>query len=173
MFRRSDPIPATEPYLNATEAALLDKPHDTCFKCGRPTPVGVSLCDRDNPASIKSPSSTQVHGTILIGVLGGFIALLILLRFATAGIGPFTASVAGVATRADGGLDVVISVANGGSRASGASCRISPGGAPAYTDYVFFTDPIPAGQTVQVARTLAAPDDGSALPGTNVVVRCN
>ena len=159
--------------LTAEETALLDKPHDTCFKCGRPTPVGVSLCDRDNPGKIKSPSSTQVHGTILIGVLGGFIALLVVFRLVSNGVGPFPASVAGVATRADGGLDVVVSVTNDGTKASGASCNVSPGGAPGYTDYVFFTEPIPAGTTQQFAKSLPAPDNGPALPGANVIVRCN
>ena len=160
-------------YLNAAETALLDQPHDTCFKCGRPTPIGVSLCDRDNPAKIKSPSSTQVHGTILIGVLGGFVALLIIFRMVSSGVGPFDASVGGVATRADGGLDVVVTVANTGWRASGASCRVSPGGAPTYTDYVFFTEPIPAGQSREFAKSLPAPDNGRPLPEANVIVRCN
>ena len=160
-------------YLTAAETALLDKPHDTCFKCGRPTPVGVSLCERDNPGKIKSPSSTQVHGTILIGVLGGFIALLFIFRLVSVGVGPFNSSVAGVATRADGGLDVVVSVTNGGTKAAGASCRVSPGGAPSYTDYVFFTEPIPATETRQFAKSLPPPDDGSTLPDANVIVRCN
>jgi hypothetical protein len=160
-------------FLTPAETALLEQPHDTCFKCGRPTPIGVSLCERDNPGRIKSPSSTQVHGTILIGVIGGFIGLLILLRMVSAGVGPFNAAVQGVATRADGGLDVVVSVANTGSKSSGASCRISPGGAPTYTDYVFFTEPIPAGESRQFAKSLPAPADGPALPEANVIVRCN
>src|SRR6187397_1826212 len=122
------------PTSATTADVALDGPHDNCVRCGRPTPVGVSLCAADNPGRIKSPSSTQVHGTVLVSVLGGFLALLVLLRLAGAGIGPFNASVSGVATRADGGLDVVVSVANGGTKASGASCRISPGGAPTYTD---------------------------------------
>ncbi len=151
----------------------LDQPHDTCFRCGRPTPPGVSLCDRDNPAHIKSPSSTQVHGTVLVGVIGGFIALAILLRLVSAGVGPFTSVVSGVATRADGGLDVVVSVSNGGTRSSGASCRVSPGGAPDYRDYVFFTEPIPAGESRQFTRSLAPPADGPPLSESAVVVRCN
>lgn len=151
----------------------LDQPHDTCFRCGRPTPAGVSLCDHDNPARIKAPSSTQVHGTVLVGVIGGFIALAIVLHFVSAGVGPFTAAVSGVATRADGGLDVVVSIANGGSRSSGASCRVSPGGAPDYRDYVFFTEPIPAGETRQFTRSLPAPTDGVLLRANAVVVRCN
>ena len=172
MFRRSEPIPATQPPAPGT-AVRLDRPHDTCFRCGRPTPLGVSLCERDNPARIKSPSVTQVHGTILIGVIVGFVALLLLLRLASAAAGTFTASVGGTATRADGGLDVVLSVANSGSRPLGASCRIAIGGAPSFRDYVFFTGPIPAGETRQFTKTLPAPQSGSALPAGSVVVRCN
>ena len=151
----------------------LDQPHDTCFRCGRPTPPGVSLCDRDNPAHIKSPSSTQVHGTVLVGVLGGFIALAILLRLVSAGVGPFTSVVSGVATRADGGLDVVVSVSNGGTRSSGASCRVSPGGAPDYRDFVFFTEPIGPGETRQFTRFLSPAAGGAALSASAVVIRCN
>ena len=173
MFRRSPPTPATEPDTTTTAAVRLDQPHDTCFRCGRPTPPGVSLCERDNPARIKSPSSTQVHGTVLVGVLGGFIALAIVLRLVSAGVGPFTSVVSGVATRADGGLDVVVSVANGGTRQSGASCRISPGGAPDYRDYVFFTEPIPAGETRQFTRSLAPAAGGAPLSASAVVIRCN
>src|SRR5262245_10885916 len=134
MFRRP-PTPVTEPDLSA-DAALLAGPHDTCFKCGRPTPIGVSLCDRDNPGKIKSPSSTQVHGTILIGVLIGFVALLVIWRLAATGLGPFAATVSGVATRTDGGLEVVVVVHNGGTRPAGASCAIEPNGAPDYNDFV-------------------------------------
>ena len=173
MFRRSTPELATEPYLTAAETALLDKPHDTCFKCGRPTPLGVSLCERDNPGHIKSPSSTQVHGTVLIGVLIGFVALLVIWRLASTGLGPFTATVSGVATRVDGGLDVVVVVHNGGSRSAGASCAIEPSGAPDYNDFVFFTDPIPPGESREFTRTLPPPTDGSVLPRASVAVRCN
>ena len=156
-----------------TPAVPLDQPHDTCFRCGRPTPPGVSLCERDNPARIKSPSSTQVHGTIVIGVLAGFVLLAILLRFATAGVGPFESSLAGVASRADGGLDVVVSVANSGSRASGASCRIFAGGAANFRDYVFFTEPIPAGETRQFSRVVPPVPNGRPLETRSMAVRCN
>ena len=64
-------------------------------------------------------------------------------------------------------------VTNNGSRASGASCRVSPDGAPDYRDYVFFTEPIPAGESRQFARSLEAPANGTALSPSNVVVRCN
>src|SRR5918997_430490 len=127
MFRRSDPVPAAQT-VGPGGAVRLDEPHDTCFRCGRPVPVGVSLCEHDNPAHIKSPSATQVHGTIVIGVIAGFVGLMLLLRLISAGAGSFTATVGGVATRADGGIDVTVQVANTGAQESSASCRVGVGG---------------------------------------------
>ncbi len=173
MFRRNSPIPATEPDATTTAPVRLDQPHDTCFRCGRPTQPGVSLCDRDNPARIKAPSSTQVHGTILVGVIGGFIALAIILHLVSAGIGPFNSVVSGVATRADGGLEVLVAITNVGTRAAGASCRLSPGGAPDYRDFVFFTELILVGETRQLTRSLAPASDGVPLNASAVVIRCN
>jgi len=172
MFRHSPSIPATDPDSTGVPV-WLDQPHDTCFRCGRPTPLGVSLCDRDNPGRVKGPSSTQVHGTVLVGLLAGFIALAVFLRFVSAGAGPFTSTLSGVATRADGGLDVLIAIANGGTRSSGASCRVSLGGAPDFRDYVFFTEPIPPGESRQFTRSVAPADDGLPLSGSALVVRCN
>ena len=151
----------------------LTQPHDNCVRCGRPTPLGVALCERDNPGAIKGPSSTQVHGTILIGVIGGFVALLLLLRLASTGVGPFSSSLSGVATRADGGLNVAVSVANSGTRAVGASCRITLPGVSQFNEFVFFTEPIPAGQMRTFEQTLPALPNGAALPLSGLVVRCN
>lgn len=174
MFRRPDPVPADETAsASAGSSVRLDQPHDTCLRCGRPTPVGVSLCERDNPGRIKSPSATQVHGTILIGVIAGFVGLLLLLRLASAGAGPFTSTLSGVAPRADGGFDVVVQVSNTGSRTSGASCRVSLGGAPDYRDYTFFTEPIPAGETRRFARSLAPISGPRPVNASAIVVRCN
>jgi hypothetical protein len=172
MFRRFRQAPVAIP-ATPSGALAADLPHDTCFRCGRPTAVGVSLCERDNPANIKSPSSTQVHGTIVIGVLAGFVLLAVLLRAATAGVGPYPASVAGAATRADGGLEVVIQVTNQGTRTAGASCRVSAGGSPDYRDLVFFTEPIPAGETRSVSHSIAPRTDGSVLQLGSIAVRCN
>src|SRR3712207_4184887 len=126
MFRRSDPVLATQP----STAVSTDQPHDTCFRCGRPTPLGVSLCERDNPGRIKSPSATQVHGTIVIGVLFGFIALLLVFRLVTPGAASFASALSGVATRADGGVDLVITVTNSGRGVAAASCAVAPNGVP-------------------------------------------
>src|SRR6478752_624358 len=100
MFRRSTPV--TIPPVPVD----LAEPHDVCLKCGRATPLGVSLCENDNPGRIKSPSTTQVHATILIGVLVGFIGLLAIFRLGAAGVGPFHSSLLGYSTLADGGIQV-------------------------------------------------------------------
>ena len=157
-----------------TAAVDLTQPHDSCIRCGRPTPLGVALCERDNPAHIKGPSPTQVHGTILFGVIGGFVALLLLLRLASSGIGPFPSALNGVATRTDGGLDVSVAVTNHGSRPSGASCRVTAAGMPDFRDYVFFTPPIPAGATQSLTQTVPPLPNGQPLPATiTLAVRCN
>jgi hypothetical protein len=155
-------------------AVDLTQPHDSCIRCGRPTPLGVALCERDNPARIKGPSPTQVHGTILFGVLGGFALLLVLLRLASSGVGPFPSALNAVATRADGGLDVVVAVTNNGTRPAGASCRVVATGMPEFRDYVFFTDQIPAGTTTSFTATVPPLPSGAALPATlSLAVRCN
>lgn len=157
-----------------TAAVDLTQPHDSCIRCGRPTPLGVALCERDNPAHIKGPSPTQVHGTILFGVIGGFVLLLLLLRFVSTGVGPFPSTLSAVATRPDGGLTVVVAVTNDGTRASGASCRVTAAGVPDFHDYVFFTDQIPAGETRSFSQAVPPLPSGQALPaGTALVVRCN
>ena len=148
--------------------------HDTCVRCGRPTPLGVALCEQDNPAHIKGPSATQVHGTIVFGVIGGFVLLALLLRFATVGVGPFGAAVTGVATQRDGGLEIVVRVTNDGSRESAASCRVSSSGAPEASDLVFFTQLIPAGGSLDITRLVPAPAAGGpALAPSGLTVRCN
>jgi hypothetical protein len=152
----------------------LTQPHDKCIRCGRPTPLGVALCDNDNPGHIKGPSTTQVHGTILFGVIGGFVLLYLLLRWASSGIGPFPSALNGVATRADGGLDVAVTVTNSGTRSSGTSCRVMAAGLQDFQDYVFFTPLIPPGTTQTFTETVPPLPTGPALPADlSLTVRCN
>lgn len=166
MFRRSTPLSVPSLPVDATE------PHDVCLKCGRPTPVGVSLCDDDNPGRIKSPSTTQVHGTIVIGVIGGFLLLLFLFRLGSNGVGPFPTTLVGYSTRADGGLDVALTVTNNGQRAAGASCRISANGAPDFRDYVFFTQPIQPGESRTFTQSVPVVPNAPISP-VKLIVACS
>lgn len=167
MFRRSEPV--TVPSLGVDPA----QPHDVCLKCGKLTPLGVSLCENDNPGNIKSPSTTQVHATILIGVIAGIVLLLLLFRFGSAGIGPFPSSLTAYSSRPDGGIDVAVTVTNNGTRAAGASCRISNSAAQDFRDYVFFTQPIQPGETRTFTQTMPPPPaDSAVVTPVSLVVRC-
>jgi hypothetical protein len=155
----------------SASSATATQPHDTCFRCGKPTPQGVPLCEHDNPGGIKGPSTTQVHGTIVIGLIVGFILFGLAAGLTRAG-GPFEASVV-TASVADNGLtQVIINVTNEGNHPARASCRISQGGLVGSGDHVFFSDPIEAGQTRQFTRQLR---EASGPPGRQlqVAVLCN
>lgn len=160
--------------MTAPSTAIAE-PHDTCVRCGRPTPLGVALCEHDNPGRIKGPSATQVHGTIAVGLIAGFVFLFVLLAGAAtpAAAGALSASIPGYSTRADGTTEIVVRVTNNGTAAAAASCRVQRGGAVGSGDIVFFTDPIPAGATQDFSRVMPAPPAGSAVGSGSFAVRCN
>ncbi len=135
---------------------------DRCARCGRPTPAGVSLCEEDNPGHIKAPSATQMHGTILVAVLFGFLLFIVGARFAVGGGGPFTATVEGRATLADGGIQIAVRVANGGRSTAPADCRVTRDGQPRPEDVDFRTTDIAPGATLDLDRTLLPVPDGEA-----------
>lgn len=178
MFRRSDSsdFSAEDQRSPATRSGWQPapgEPRDSCFRCGRPTPVGVSLCDVDNPGHVKAPSATQAHGTIALGVIAGFIGFMLLAGAVSGGVGPFDATIAGRATQVDGGLQVVVRVTNEGSRASAASCRVSQGGVQSSDDLFFFTELIPPGESRDVTRAFAPPASGAPpRDGARLAVRC-
>lgn len=166
MLRRTRLTPASQP------AAPTADLHDVCFRCGKPTPLGVSLCEHDNPGGIKSPSTTQVHGTIALGVIGGFVLFILLLTATTRGLGSFSAAVTGTAAQADGSVELVLTVTNTGTQASAASCRVSAGGVPDANDVVFLSQPIPAGETRTFSRSVRLPAGASTQP-SRFAVRCS
>ena len=145
---------------------------DRCFRCGRPTPPGVSLCEADNPGRIGAPSATQMHATILLGVIGGFVLLAFLARYLSGGVGPFEASVIGRTAAEESGAALYVRVTNLGTREASASCRVTRGGVTAPDDPIFLTDPIPPGGSVELERLLRAGTMLAAAPLDRVTVRC-
>src|SRR5262245_60648655 len=105
------------------------QPADVCVRCGKPTPPGVSMCEADNPGNIASPSATQMHGTILVGVILAAVGFLVLARLLVGSAGPFEATIVGRATRPDGGTEIAIRVANQGASDGIATCRVTRDGA--------------------------------------------
>jgi len=152
----------------------LTKPHDTCIRCGKPTPQGVALCDEDNPAALKGPSTTQVHGTIAVGIGIGFLILAVVANWALGSVGPYSVSILAASGLADGGADIVFAVTNEGGSATIATCRITRGGVSSPADPVFRTESIAAGGTIQVARTVPPPGpDDPPWVANRLLVHCS
>ncbi|HET7677700.1 MAG TPA: hypothetical protein VFK38_07585 [Candidatus Limnocylindrales bacterium] len=169
----ADPIAARGVRPPITEVDP-SQPHDTCVRCGRPTPLGVSLCEADNPGAIGAPSATQVHGTIFVGVVVGFILLAIVASLALGSVGPFAARIAGAEPLPDGSLALTVEVVNQGRREARATCRVTRGGVSTADDLVFATDHIPATATAQLQRTLPPPSVGRGpYDPAALVVRCS
>jgi len=159
-------------------AALLNQPHDTCVRCGRPTPLGVALCDDDNPGKISGPSATQVHGTIALGLIAGFLLLFMLLSRVTtpAAAGDLAASIPSTIALADGSTQLVVRVANNSSGAAAANCRVQRGGSVGAGDIEFFTEQIPPGETREYTKIMpasAADSPISSSQAATFAVRCN
>ena len=89
-------------------------PGDHCYRCGKPTPAGIAVCDTCNPGKVKGPSPTQLHATILGGVALGIIGLFILWRFMVDQGGPYTATIVTRTMGSDGSPAIMVTVANTG-----------------------------------------------------------
>ncbi len=132
-------------------------PADECYRCGRPTAAGIGICDACNPGRVKGPSPTQLHATILGGVVLGVIGLFLLWRFMVDPGGPYTATITQRAISGDGAPTITVVVANTGSAGGRATCRVTRDGAPRPDDPTYRTDHIDPGQHVDFSRTVPAP----------------
>ncbi len=132
-------------------------PVSHCVRCGVETPPGVSLCAADNPGRINAPSANQLHATILMGVVIGFIGFFLLLRLTVSQGGPYQATIAGRASMADGGLSVAVTVLNTGSNEGIATCRITRDGTSRPDDVTFRTDRLAPGTAATLTRDVPPP----------------
>jgi len=102
-----------------------------CARCGAPVPLEVGLCERCNPIGLRDAASSQVHGTVFLGIGTAVIALWLVAQAAVNGIGPFPAAVAGIRAADEGAaLVVTLRVSNSGSRLGSTTCRVSDPGIP-------------------------------------------
>src|SRR5688572_2070397 len=79
-------------------------PSDRCVRCGAATAAGVALCREHNPGRVQGPSSTQMHATILGGVLLGVLGLLVLWRLGAGSVDPFAVELLGAGRDPSGGV---------------------------------------------------------------------
>lgn len=125
-----------------------------CLRCEQPFPAADDDIDAALPRP-AAPSTTQIHGTVMLAVLSGFVALAVFLYFSVRGVGPFEARV--VETRPAGArVAVTVEVSNKGSKAGHGKCRVhrlSEFGDRGQ-DHQFLSDRVPPGgsvtQTVEV-----------------------
>jgi hypothetical protein len=116
------PTTSTSPGPTA-EAAAPTEPTHGCARCGTPVPPGVGLCETCNPLGLRDVAASQVHGTVVIAVLVGFVLLAVLARLAITGGGPYPATVGDVVTSGTG-LAVTVTVTNEGDGEGQTTCRL-------------------------------------------------
>jgi hypothetical protein len=128
-----------------------------CARCGAPVALDVGLCERCNPLGLRDSASSQVHGTVILGIGAAIAALAIAAHLAVAGIGPFTAHVSGVvAGSLPGSIVATVQVRNDGRSAGSATCRLTdPRDASQVNSVVLFTPRIEPGATVTFNQTVS------------------
>jgi hypothetical protein len=161
----SSPVTAPDPAPTVTESRGFlappsgAQPVSHCVRCGVETPPGVSMCEADNPGRITTPSANQLHATILMGVVVGFIGFFLLMRVAVSQGGPYSATIAGRATTADGGLSVAVTIVNRGTNEGIATCRITRDGSSRPDDVTFRTERLAPGATTTLTRDVPPPTE--------------
>jgi hypothetical protein len=125
-----------------------------CARCGAAVALDVGLCERCNPLGLKDSASSQVHGTVFVGVVIAIAGLAIAAHLAVAGIGPFTARVTTMtpATTA-GAVIATIEVRNEGRTTGSATCRLTDPSDPALIhSTVLYSPPIAPGATISIRQ---------------------
>ncbi len=137
----------------AVDAASAEPTHP-CVRCGRPVPLDVAMCETCNPLGLKQPATSQVHGTVALGIVLAVVALAVLGKWSLSGVGPFDAQVANVAPAPDA-LVVTISARNAGTSAGTTSCRVTDPAREGVGPAAFVISPlIRAGATVTFSETI-------------------
>ena len=131
-------------------------PTHGCARCGAPVGPGVGLCEECNPLGLRDAAASQVHGTVVIAVIVGFIVLAIVARLSIAGGGPYPATVDTVVP-AGTELAVTLTVTNEGSAGGQTTCRLDDPSQLAGAQDAFVLSPrLEAGETRTFTSTVAA-----------------
>lgn len=148
-------------------------PVDHCFRCGKETPAGQSLCDEHNPRRLSGPSATQMHATIFGGIVIGVLAFFVIARLAVGTTGPYTTEVTASSAGPSGGAAVSFVVTNEGDSDGVADCRVTRDGVPRPDDLAFRTQRVPAGTAVTLQRDLLPPPvDSVGYDPDAISIRC-
>jgi hypothetical protein len=132
-----------------------------CARCGDQVPLDVGLCERCNPLGLRDSASSQVHGTVALGLGAAVAVLAIAAHLAVGGIGPFTARVTAMTPGAAGAFIATIEARNDGTTMGSAMCRLTDPGDPALIhSAVVYSPRIAPGATLTFdqAVTFGSPD---------------
>jgi hypothetical protein len=132
-------------------------PTDRCVRCGSPTPAGVALCPTHNPGKVSGPSSTQMHATILGGVLVGVVGFLLLMTLTSGTGAPFRVELLGAGADPSGGVALAFAIVNEADASRVADCRVTRDGVPRPDDLAFRTERLEPGRRILVEKTVPPP----------------
>ena len=136
-----------------TAPPVLTAPTHPCVRCGAPVALDMGLCDRCNPLGLSDAASSQVHGTVFLGIVLAVVVLAIAARLVVSSAGPYSVAVTAV-QRAETGLSVTLSVRNEGTAPGSTTCRITDPQQGAGPAAVVRTPRVDGGQTRTFAATV-------------------
>ena len=142
-----------------------------CIKCGREVAPDQALCEICNRAGMATPSATQYHGTIVVAIIAGVVAMAVAASLSLRGVGPYSAEVTAFAPAPPAGYEVTLRITNDGTRSGRARCEVTAYGAAAERLRVqsVVVGPIDGGTTTSVTETVP----GLAEPPEQFTVRCS
>jgi hypothetical protein len=128
-----------------------------CARCGAPVALGVGLCERCNPLGLRDSASSQVHGTVILGVGVAIAGLAIAAHLAVSGIGPFSARVTAMrAASTVGALVATIELHNDGQATGSATCRLTdPQAGGGLQSTLIYSPRVAGGETVTFDQEVA------------------
>jgi hypothetical protein len=89
------------------------------------------MCEVCNRAGMATPSASQYHGTMILAIVAGVVALAIWGSIAMRGVGPYRAEVVSFVPAPPGAVDVTLRIENQGTARGYAKCELqalTPGG---------------------------------------------
>jgi hypothetical protein len=95
-----------------------------CIKCGREIGPDDSLCEVCNRAGMVAPSASQYHGTMVVAIIAGVVALAIWASLSMRGVGPYEARVTDVRPAPPGAVEVTVEVENLGTARGFGKCQL-------------------------------------------------
>jgi hypothetical protein len=132
-------------------------PSDRCVRCGAVTPAGVALCEMHNPGRVRGPSATQMHATVLGGVLLGVVGLLLIWRLGADAGAPFRVELLGAGADPSGGVALAFAIVNEADASRVADCRVTRDGVARPDDLAFRTERLAPAERVLVEKVVPAP----------------